>query len=306
MPTVGDKTCIRHDAMESPSHVYNLSDSAYLARSDSSTGRTTTLLMVRMPCTVSVAFLTTLYIGSSQDTYVFSLNLFHCHGMSVADNVYHTKTVLKYFKSRSQSSSGDGLPSCTLSKSVAINFLREAITAKQLRIELWVQSSSSKSSSSSANWELDRQASPGNFEEVEDLLFDSSSQNITESPMCLAITYRIKDGIKSVGIAYIDSVERRLGVTEFVENDIFSNTEVCLVIHIEHPIDLLTLYRFSFPQSLLIQLGVKEVLIPAEEKTTEIEAQKLRKLVERCGIVFTERKRSKLKLSALRLSCSAS
>lgn len=56
------------------------------------------------------------------------------------------------------------------------------------------------------------------------------------------------------------------------------------------------LLRFiSFPnlQSLLIQLGVKEVLIPAEEKTSEVEAQKLRKLVERCGVVFTERKRSK-------------
>lgn len=148
-----------------------------------------------------------------------------CAWSLVADNVYHTKTVLKYFKSRSQSSSGDGLPSCTLSKSVAINFLREAITAKQLRIELWVQSSSSKSSA--ANWELDKQASPGNFEEVEDLLFDSSHQNITESPMCLAITFKVKDGIKTVGIAYIDSVERRLGITEFVENDIFSNTEVC-------------------------------------------------------------------------------
>ena len=44
--------------------------------------------------------------------------------------------------------------------------------------------------------------------------------------MCLAITYRMKDGIKHVGIAYVDSVDRRLGVTEFVENDIFSNTEV--------------------------------------------------------------------------------
>jgi hypothetical protein len=46
------------------------------------------------------------------------------------------------------------------------------------------------------------------------------------------------------------------------------------------------------PQSLLIQLGVKEVLIPAEEKTIDPEAQKLRKLIERCGIVFTEKKRS--------------
>lgn len=34
------------------------------------------------------------------------------------------------------------------------------------------------------------------------------------------------------------------------------------------------------------------MLIPEEEKTTEVEAQKLRKLIERCNIVFTERKRS--------------
>lgn len=126
------------------------------------------------------------------------------------------------------SSSGtgvDGLPSCTLSKSVAINFLREAITSKQLRIEIWNQPARGGSSSSSS-WELDRQASPGNFEDVEDLLFDASSQNITESPMCLSIVFKIKDSIKNVGIAYVDSVERRLGVTEFVETDIFSNTEV--------------------------------------------------------------------------------
>jgi DNA mismatch repair protein MSH2 len=156
---------------------------------------------------------------------------------TVADNVYHTKTVLKYFKARSGSSGNDGVASCTLSKSVAINFLREAITAKQLRIEIWSQpSSSSSKSSSSSGWELDRQASPGNFEEVEDLLFDNS--NITESPMCLAICFRIKDGIKNVGIAYVDSVERRLGVTEFVDTDIFSNTEVSLSF-------------FTFPLSFL-------------------------------------------------------
>lgn len=158
------------------------------------------------------------------------LKTFFFRLVPVADNVYHTKTVLRYFKSRTQSSSsGDGLPSCTLSKSVAINFLREAITSKQLRIEIWIPSTSSKASSSSAasQWQLDRQASPGNFEEVEDLLFDNASQNITESPMCLAITFKIKEGIKHVGIAYVDSVERRLGVTEFLENDIFSNTEVC-------------------------------------------------------------------------------
>jgi len=215
-------------------------------------------------------------------------------------------------------SGSDGIPSCTLSKSVAINFLREAITAKQLRIEIWSQPSSSKNSST---WELDRQASPGNFEEVEDLLFDNSNQNITESPMCIAICFRIKDGIKNVGIAYIDSVERRLGVTEFVDTDIFSNTEVScpstffilrafsaslsasspsLPLHIilllcrasRNQADFVSLCTRESLQSLLIQLGVKEVLIPAEEKTADPEAQKLRKLIERCGIVVTERKRS--------------
>ena len=44
--------------------------------------------------------------------------------------------------------------------------------------------------------------------------------------MCMALNFRIKDGIKHVGVAYIDSVDRKLGVSEFVETDIFSNTEV--------------------------------------------------------------------------------
>ena len=148
---------------------------------------------------------------------------------TVAEHVYHTKTVLRYFKSHqskasssSSSSANDGLlASCTLSKAVAIHFLRDALTAKQLRVEIWAQSTKS---SSKGSWEIERAASPGNLEGVEDLLF--ANTDILETPTCMAILFKIKDGIKTVGLAYADSVERKIGISEFVETDIFSNTEV--------------------------------------------------------------------------------
>lgn len=45
-------------------------------------------------------------------------------------------------------------------------------------------------------------------------------------------------------------------------------------------------------QSLLIQLGVKEVLLPADEKASDYDLGKIRTLVERCNIVITDRKKS--------------
>lgn len=108
---------------------------------------------------------------------------------------------------------------------MATSFLRDALTSKQMRIEIWTQPASAASTSKgSVKWELDRAASPGNLEDVEDLLFEN--QDILESPMCMALNFKVKDGIKTVGVAYVDSVDRKLGVSEFVETDIFSNTEV--------------------------------------------------------------------------------
>jgi len=156
--------------------------------------------------------------------------------------VYYTKTVLKYWRGRASKTGQAELPACTLSTAVAINFLREALTTKQLRIEIWAPASSSKSNSS---WELSRAASPGNLADVEDLLFGAEGgayaggsastglRGITEAPICLSIVVRIKNEggtgggpSKTVGIAYLDSVDRKIGLSEFVENDIYSNTEV--------------------------------------------------------------------------------
>lgn len=207
----------------------------------------------------------------------------------VADNVYHTKTVIKYLGGRSSSSkhgNSAGLPSCTLSKAVATNFLREALTSRQLRVEIWTPASSSKSRE---GWVLDKSASPGNLQDVEDLLFQNTE--ILEAPMCLSIVFRVKEGIKHVGIAFADSSERRLGVAEFVETEIFSNTEVRDATAPCTSADAVVNVPLSSSQSLLIQLGVKEVIFPSEEKGQEVESAKLHKLIDRCLIPKLGRKR---------------
>jgi DNA mismatch repair protein MSH2 len=70
------------------------------------------------------------------------------------------------------------------------------------------------------------QASPGNIQQVEDLLF-SSTDNIS-SPIVMALKLVLKDGgaTRLVGAAFADASARRLGVAEFLDDEMFSNTEV--------------------------------------------------------------------------------
>lgn len=145
---------------------------------------------------------------------------------TVADHVYHTKTVLKYLGTQKHDKNGEplGLPSTTMSKAVAIPFLRDCVTIRQMRVEVYEIPSSS--SSSSSRWQLSKSGSPGNLSGIEDLLFGGETE-ILEAPILMSLTFKVSpDGIKNVGICYCDSIERKLGVLEYVDNDIWSNTEV--------------------------------------------------------------------------------
>jgi DNA mismatch repair protein MSH2 len=53
----------------------------------------------------------------------------------VADNVFRTNSVIKFLGSGGKAA---GLPSVALKISIAQAFLREALTSKQLRAEIWV------------------------------------------------------------------------------------------------------------------------------------------------------------------------
>lgn len=147
------------------------------------------------------------------------------------------------------------------------------------------------------------QASPGNLQAVEDLLF--SNLDIVSSPIVLALHLKMQNGVLMVGAAYADATNRDLGVAEYADNTLFSNTEVSSkTSHTglhgfwelkkrskAHTIDLITLILPS-AQSLLIQLGVKECVLPADDKSTDYDLSKLRLVVDRCDCVITERKKS--------------
>ncbi|KAF8634825.1 hypothetical protein AX17_004076 [Amanita inopinata Kibby_2008] len=191
----------------------------------------------------------------------------------VAQQVYHTNSVLKYLGAGGRTA---GLPSVALKVTVAQTLLREALTTKQLRVEIWVPEAGQGKKCS--KFRLDKEASPGNLQAVEDLLFVDSS--LLSSPIVMSIKLATvtnsagsKAKMKMLGVAFADTSTRELGVADFADNDMFSNTE-----------------------SLVIQLSVKEAVIPTGtvSGTTErdVDLHKLRTVLERCGVVITERKPS--------------
>jgi DNA mismatch repair protein MSH2 len=84
----------------------------------------------------------------------------------------------------------------------------------------------------------------------------------------MAVNVETKDNQKVVGVCFTDaSSSRVLGVTEFIDNEVFSNFE-----------------------SLLIQHNIKECVVP-EESSYEI--QQIRKVLQRCGVVETSVRKAK-------------
>ncbi|KAK8850438.1 hypothetical protein IAR55_004356 [Kwoniella newhampshirensis] len=190
----------------------------------------------------------------------------------IANEVFKTTNVLKYLGSAtaaasSSSSNSRGLPSVTISNALTKAFLREALTTKQMRVEIYTAEERAPGRKDNTKWILSKTASPGNTIQLEELLFNDRDQ--TTDIVSMAIKVQAKEGGRTVGVAFVDIQEKLIGVTEFVESENFGNTE-----------------------SLIIQLGVKECVLQADEKKADHELTKLKTLVERCGVVITERRSS--------------
>ncbi|BGP57733.1 hypothetical protein JCM8202_002386 [Rhodotorula sphaerocarpa] len=183
----------------------------------------------------------------------------------VANNHFKTHTVIKYLGSPT-ATEPDGLPSVVLSHAGAQAFLRDALTTRQLRMEIWAPEGGGVARGST-KWTLDKSASPGNLTAVENLLFTNT--DLLAAPVIVALRLQVKDNVKSIGVAFADTSMQEMGVSEYVDNELFSNTE-----------------------SLLIQLGAKECLIVDQDKALEYDLGKIKSLLERCGVVVTERKKS--------------
>ncbi len=138
-------------------------------------------------------------------------------------------------------------------------FLREALYKLGKRVEIWA------SPNGRMNWKIAKQASPGNLQDVEEDLGSLAEA----APVILAVKISAKASeARAVGVCFADASVRELGVSEFLDNDLYSNFE-----------------------ALLIQLGVKECLIHMEkaDKEKDPELAKLRQIIDNCGIAISER-----------------
>ncbi|OJJ51431.1 hypothetical protein ASPZODRAFT_148711 [Penicilliopsis zonata CBS 506.65] len=183
----------------------------------------------------------------------------------IARTVYKTTSVLRNL---GRSESG-GLPSVTMSVTVFRNFLREALFRLNKRVEIWGPGSSGGGKGS---WKRVKQASPGNLQDVEEELgsvggLGATMMMMESAPTILAVKVTARAGeARSVGVCFADASVRELGVSEFLDNDIYSNFE-----------------------SLVIQLGVKECLVQADAARKDVELAKLRAIADSCGIAISER-----------------
>lgn len=168
----------------------------------------------------------------------------------IARTVYRTTSVLR------QLGREPGLESVTLSVTVFRNFLREALFRLGKRVEIW-------ESTGRSNWKITKQASPGNLQDVEE---DLGGQ-LDSAPIILAIKITAKASeARHVGVCFADASVRELGVSEFLDNDLYSNFE-----------------------SLLIQLGAKECLVQTDSSRKDVELAKLRTIADNCGCAVSER-----------------
>ncbi len=98
------------------------------------------------------------------------------------------------------------------------------------------------------------------------------------APVVAALRISQKNDEKKVGLAFIDATHRRFGICEYVDNDLFSNTEVME--------SLIAIYLHY--QTLLLQLSVRECVIPED---SSYDSKKIISILTRCDIVITEKKK---------------
>ncbi|SCU79259.1 LANO_0A05622g1_1 [Lachancea nothofagi CBS 11611] len=173
----------------------------------------------------------------------------------VADNVYHTNSVLKDCRSDpgTEKLIHEPLKYVTISTQVLSGLLKLCLLEMGMKVEIYDKS-----------WKLLRSGSPGNIEQVDDLMNISLDSAIVLTS--IKIQPNAQDANCVLGVSFIDSGSHKIGMLDIVDNEVFSNLE-----------------------SFLIQMGVKECLLP-DQRSNETMANELKKMVgvlDRCGCVST-------------------
>lgn len=110
-------------------------------------------------------------------------------------------------------------------------------------------------------WKLVKNVSPGNLQAVEDLVTVVDGGGVLG-----AVKVQDRNDGKYVGLAYVDGNLKEIGYSEFIDNELFSGLE-----------------------SALIQLNIKECLVPSVANLdSDASAKKLMQVINRCEVAITE------------------
>ncbi|MCO5591782.1 hypothetical protein L7F22_045774 [Adiantum nelumboides] len=182
---------------------------------------------------------------------------FTAHGdnaVFIAKTYYRTLTALRQLGNDS-----DALSSVSISRSMLETILRDLLlTRTDHTVELYEGSGS--------NWRLIKTGTPGRIGSFEDVLFATS--DMQDTPVVMAVQATVHEDERLVGMAFVNLTKRSMGLTEFLDDDHYTNLE-----------------------SALIALGCKECVIP-QENTNNKDAERLKDVFARCNVLLTEKKRN--------------
>jgi DNA mismatch repair protein MSH2 len=158
-----------------------------------------------------------------------------------------------YFSTTSVIKHTNSVPYITFSINKYNAIIRDLLLVRGENVEVFA--------ADGGGWKLAKRGSPGNLTEFEDEL----GQDIREAATVLALKLGGTQEVPVVGVAFADSVGTQLLTSEFQDDDRFSNLE-----------------------SLLVQNGVKEVLL---EKSSLANFAKLDDVFERVHVKVTEKQK---------------
>jgi DNA mismatch repair protein MSH2 len=186
----------------------------------------------------------------------------------VADEFYHSRTVIKTLELAKKTSAASkavskqpsmGPSFVNLAQRFAETVVSVAINEKKMKVEI-------HSLGDDRRWTLYRKGSPGNVQQLEELLFARS--DVQESPIMMALTWSTQGGQRVLGAAFCDTLMKKLVVSEFLDSESFSNLE-----------------------SLIVQIGAKECYLPMYN-AKDPDFDKILAIMQRCDVVEAQRKNS--------------
>ncbi|XP_060526201.1 DNA mismatch repair protein Msh2 [Cylas formicarius] len=143
-----------------------------------------------------------------------------------------------------------------LSRHQMETFIRELLLVRQYRIEVY-----NKSPGKNNDWQIEYKGSPGNLSQFEDILFENSNVDFSNSVMAVKLCKG-----NTIAVANTNLTDLEFKVAEIADNECF--TEL---------------------QALVAQIGPKECIIPGGDSP---ELNALKDILERSGILVAKIKRS--------------